>query len=371
MNTNFLGFEKLGFLPLPLRQRLRSCCYSCSAMATTMALHHHRLLLPCRLYSSSSQFAALSYNHALQILASNPLRRQFKLLQGLYFGSSFSLPIRNNAVSAAVSRFSELPLTEMPKMDATLGLGPITLTEGQGSTFIAPNVDLNEAKNVRLLPGSNILVGPEISARIAQIKQAEFIKSSSHESECPKDGLPEFAVVGRSNVGKSSLVNALVHRKELAQTSKRPGKTQLINHYLINKTWYLVDLPGYGFAKAPTEIRTDWNKFTKSYFLRRKSLVAVLLLVDASIPPLQIDLDCASWLGQNQIPVSLVFTKCDKKKKKKNGGRKPEENVNDFQEQLKFSYKETPPYIMTSSVTNQGRDELLLHIAQLKSYWNS
>ncbi|KAL3566213.1 hypothetical protein D5086_031628 [Populus alba] len=176
-------------------------------------------------------------------------------------------------------------------------------------------------------------------------------------------------VLSKSNVGKSSLLNSIVRRKKLALTSKKPGKTQCINHFKVNDSWYLVDLPGYGYASAPQELRTDWNKFTKDYFLNRSTLVSVFLLIDASIPAKKIDLEYASWLGQNQVPMTLIFTKCDKRKKKKNGGKRPEENVNEFQELIQDFFQTAPPWIMTSGVTNQGRDEMLLHMAQLRNYW--
>ncbi|KAK8597498.1 hypothetical protein V6N13_094903 [Hibiscus sabdariffa] len=147
------------------------------------------------------------------------------------------------------------------------------------------------------------------------------------------------------------------------------GKTQCINHFRINDSWYLVDLPGYGYASAPQELRTDWGKFTRDYFVNRSTLVSVFLLIDASIPAKKIDFEYASWLGQNQIPMTLIFTKCDKRKKKKNGGKRPEENVSDFQELICGFFQSVPPWIMTSSVTNQGRDEILLHMAQLRNYW--
>ncbi|KAJ0986270.1 hypothetical protein J5N97_004626 [Dioscorea zingiberensis] len=236
--------------------------------------------------------------------------------------------------------------------------------------FVPPDVQLPEGPFVsagRVLKGSNIVLGPY--ARDAQVSAADFVKSSKRTEDCPADGLPEFALVGRSNVGKSSLLNSLVRRKRLALTSKKPGKTQCINHFRINDSWYLVDLPGYGYAVAPQEVRTDWNGFTKDYFCKRESLVSVFLLIDASIPAKKIDLEYASWLGQNQIPMTLVFTKCDKRKKKKNGGKRPEENVEDFQNLISEFFQSTPPWIMTSSVTNQGRDEILLHMAQLRNYW--
>lgn len=239
--------------------------------------------------------------------------------------------------------------------------------ESLESLFIPPGVDASELQRAKRLQGSNIVLSPY--AKDGQIKKAEYIKSSTSVEDCPTDGYPEFALVGRSNVGKSSLVNSLVKRKQLAMTSKKPGKTQLINHFLINDSWYLVDLPGYGYAIAPQAIRTDWNEFTKEYFLNRKALVCVLLLIDASIPAKQIDIDCATWLGQNKIPMTFVFTKCDKRKKKKGGNKRPEENIYDFQNLIKEFFEETPPWIMTSSVTNQGRDEMLLHISQLRNYW--
>ncbi|KAK9142553.1 hypothetical protein Syun_011953 [Stephania yunnanensis] len=236
--------------------------------------------------------------------------------------------------------------------------------------FVPPEVDISdgfEALSARVLKGSNIVLSSY--AKDAQIKEAEFVKSSTRTEDCPSDGLPEFALVGRSNVGKSSLLNSIVRRKRLALTSKKPGKTQCINHFRINDSWHLVDLPGYGYAAAPKELRTDWAKFTKDYFLNRSSLVSVFLLIDGSIPAKKIDLEYASWLGQNEIPMTLIFTKCDKRKKKKNGGTRPEENVEDFQHLIREHFQAVPPWIMTSSVTNQGRDEILLHMAQLRNYW--
>ncbi|XP_062165413.1 GTP-binding protein At2g22870 [Alnus glutinosa] len=238
--------------------------------------------------------------------------------------------------------------------------------------FVPPETDVpsgssTSSLSARILKGSNIVLAKY--ARDAQISQADFVKSSVRTEDCPSDGLPEFALVGRSNVGKSSLLNSLVRRKRLALTSKKPGKTQCINHFRINDSWYLVDLPGYGYAAAPQELRIDWEKFTKDYFLNRPTLVSVFLLIDASIPAKKIDLEYASWLGVNQIPMTLIFTKCDKRKKKKNGGKRTEENVNDFQELIRGFFQTAPPWIMTSSVTNQGRDEILLHMAQLRNYW--
>ncbi|XP_047157136.1 GTP-binding protein At2g22870 [Vigna umbellata] len=232
--------------------------------------------------------------------------------------------------------------------------------------FIPPGIQPDEVDDSAVLPGSNIAVGPY--AGDSRIKDVEFVKSSSRAKDCPRDDRPEFAVLGRSNVGKSSLINSLVRKREIALTSKKPGKTQLINHFLVNKSWYLVDLPGYGFAKASETAKTDWSSFTKGYFLNRNTLVAVLLLIDASVPPQKIDLDCANWLGRNNIPITFVFTKCDKMKVAK--GKRPDENIRDFQELIKQNYKQHPPWIMTSSVTGLGRDELLLHMSQLRNYWD-
>ncbi|KAB1214929.1 hypothetical protein CJ030_MR5G024503 [Morella rubra] len=232
--------------------------------------------------------------------------------------------------------------------------------------FVPPGVDPDEVTEDMVLPGSNIVVGPY--AGDSRIKEVEFVKSSGRAKDCPKDDRPEFAILGRSNVGKSSLINALVRKKEVALTSKKPGKTQLINHFLVNKSWYIVDLPGYGFAKAPDAAQMDWSSFTKGYFLNRDTLVAVLLLVDASVPPQKIDLDCANWLGRNNIPMTFAFTKCDKMKASK--GKRPDENIRDFQQLIRQNYREHPPWIMTSSVTGLGRDELLLHMSQLRNYWD-
>ncbi|CAK9315286.1 unnamed protein product [Citrullus colocynthis] len=232
--------------------------------------------------------------------------------------------------------------------------------------FVPPGVDANEVSEEMILPGSNIVLGPY--AGDSRVKEVEFVKSSARARDCPKDNKPEFAILGRSNVGKSSLINALVRKKEVALTSKKPGKTQLINHFLVNKSWYIVDLPGYGFAKVSETARMDWSSFTKGYFINRDTLVAVLLLVDASVPPQKIDLDCANWLGRNNIPMTFVFTKCDKMKVSK--GKRPDENIREFQQLIRQNYKVHPSWIMTSSVTGLGRDELLLHMSQLRNYWD-
>ncbi|KAF5445007.1 hypothetical protein F2P56_034092 [Juglans regia] len=259
-----------------------------------------------------------------------------------------------NVTSASTSKTTQTP----PISDAARFVRTIL--------FVPPGVDPDEVTDDMVLPGSNIVVGPYTGD--SRIKEVEFVKSSGRAKDCPKDDRPEFAILGRSNVGKSSLINALVRKKEVALTSKKPGKTQLINHFLVNKSWYIVDLPGYGFAKAPDASRMDWSSFTKGYFLNRDTLVAVLLLIDASVPPQKIDLDCANWLGRNNIPLTFVFTKCDKMKASK--GKRPDENIKLFQQLIRQNYREHPPWIMTSSVTGLGRDELLLHMSQLRNYWD-
>ncbi|KAL5729254.1 hypothetical protein ACHQM5_002229 [Ranunculus cassubicifolius] len=277
-------------------------------------------------------------------------------------------PFTRTAISTLCTAQSILIPSEEPQIVEITELSESNPEIPIEKLFIPPDTKvINGSLGTRILKGSNIVLSKY--ANNAQIVQADFVKSSTKTEACPADGLPEFALVGRSNVGKSSLLNSIVRRKKLALTSKKPGKTQCINHFRINDSWYLVDLPGYGFANAPQDIRTDWSKFTKDYFLNRSTLVSVFLLIDASIPAKKIDLDYASWLGQNQIPMTLVFTKCDKRKRKKNGGRRPEENVESFQGLIREFFDQTPPWIMTSSVTNQGRDEILLHMAQLRNYW--
>ncbi|KAM7263969.1 hypothetical protein ACFE04_001652 [Oxalis oulophora] len=279
-----------------------------------------------------------------------------------------SLPFLKKPNFYSLSHYTTTP-NKPPPHATTKQQQPITDRAHFAKTFlfIPPGIiNQDDITDDMILPGSNIVIGPY--AGHSQIKDVMFVKSSAKAKDCPKDCKPEFAILGRSNVGKSSLINTLVKKKEVALTSKKPGKTQLINHFLVNKSWYIVDLPGYGFARAPDAARMDWSAFTKGYFLNRDSLVGVLLLVDASVPPQKIDLDCANWLGRNGIPMTLVFTKCDKSKGGK--GKRPDENIRDFQGMIRENYKVHPPWIMTSSVTGLGRDELLLHMSQLRNYWD-
>ncbi|GJP47863.1 hypothetical protein CLOM_g7041 [Closterium sp. NIES-68] len=240
--------------------------------------------------------------------------------------------------------------------------------EEEGEWEADDDVERTLAESAQELSTGSLVLPPGRQA--PRVKTAVFVKSSSSVAQCPKDTkIPEFAVIGRSNVGKSSLINMLTNHKGLAQTSKKPGKTQLINHFLINDSWYLVDLPGYGYAVAPNAIRTEWNELTKAYFTSRSNLLTVLLLVDATIPPQAIDVECADWLGRNKIPLTVVFTKCDRRKKAKKNGRPPAVNAALFRAELAECYAELPPWVMTSAVTGEGKDALLSHIAQLREFW--
>lgn len=237
------------------------------------------------------------------------------------------------------------------------------LTTLENDMFLPPGAA--SFTGLRRLACSNIFVGT--TSTPTHVEHAEFVKSSVHVQDCPKGDLPEFAFVGRSNVGKSSLINTLVRRKQLAKTSKTPGKTQVINHFSIDRTWYLVDLPGYGFARAPTGIRVNWDNFTRDYFLKRETLVSVLLLVDASVSPKKSDIAYASWLANNKVPFTLVFTKCDKRRSRNK--QAAQNNVYEFLKGLKDDIDRAPPWVMTSCVNRQGTNELLIHLAHLRDHW--
>ncbi len=189
------------------------------------------------------------------------------------------------------------------------------------------------------------------------IKSAEFVVSNSDVAKCPNNRLPEYAFIGRSNVGKSSLINMLMQRKSLAKTSGRPGKTQLINHFLINKNWYLVDLPGYGYARVSKSEKKVFQKFITQYFRKRQQLVLAFVLVDCRHEPQKIDLEFMRWMGENEIPFSIIFTKADKLKE-----NALERNVKHYVEVLLESWEEVPPYFITSSSHGTGREELLEYI---------
>ncbi|MDY6371943.1 MAG: ribosome biogenesis GTP-binding protein YihA/YsxC [Bacteroidales bacterium] len=186
------------------------------------------------------------------------------------------------------------------------------------------------------------------------IKSAEFCISSPDYKKCPQDGRPEYAFIGRSNVGKSSLINMLTGVKGLAKTSGRPGKTQLINHFLINKEWYLVDLPGYGYAKTSKTSREKWSRMMRDYFLHREALTNVFVLIDSRIPPQRIDLEFIEFLGTNGVPLCIVYTKTDKEKQ-----REVMANIKAMKAALKEQWEELPPMYLTSSLTGYGRDGVL------------
>jgi len=189
------------------------------------------------------------------------------------------------------------------------------------------------------------------------IKSAEFVISNSQVSKCPTTGLPEYAFIGRSNVGKSSLINMLTGKKGLAMTSQKPGKTQLINHFIINGAWYLVDLPGYGYARLSKDGREKLKTMIEDYTLERKELVCLFVLVDSRHEPQKIDLEFIQWLGEEGVPFALVFTKADKLTK----GRLAA-NLEAYKARLLEEWEELPPIFVTSSEQQLGRDELLSYI---------
>lgn len=193
-----------------------------------------------------------------------------------------------------------------------------------------------------------------------EIKEAVFLKSSPSIKECPNPDRPEFAFIGRSNVGKSSLINMLCNRKKLAKTSSTPGKTQLINHFTINEQWYLVDLPGYGFAKVSKKQRESFNKMIHGYILNRKNLLNTFVLVDSRIPAQKIDLEFIQTLGENGIPLSIVFTKADKSKT-----TQLQKNLAAYKKELKKHWEDLPPLFLTSAETKAGQEELLGYIDAL------
>lgn len=187
-----------------------------------------------------------------------------------------------------------------------------------------------------------------------QIKSATFSKSSAKIEQCPQDHLPEIAFIGRSNVGKSSLINMLTGVKNLAKTSSTPGKTQLINHYLIDSAWYLVDLPGYGYAKVPLAEKAKWEKMTWDYILERKTLLYVFVLIDIRVSPQKSDLDFIRKLGENGIAIKLIFTKEDKVKTMEG-----QRNITAFREALSQDWEILPEYFVTSAEKKSGKIELL------------
>ncbi|MEX2230534.1 MAG: ribosome biogenesis GTP-binding protein YihA/YsxC [Cyclobacteriaceae bacterium] len=190
-----------------------------------------------------------------------------------------------------------------------------------------------------------------------EIKQAEFVSSETDVKKCPPPGKPEFAFIGRSNVGKSSLLNMLTNRKNLAKTSNRPGKTQTINHFIINGNWYLVDLPGYGYASVSKEKRAGFGTIIENYVLKRENLNCLFILIDTRLEPQKIDLEFIQWTGEKEIPLCLVFTKADKLTK-----NQLNRNVSIYKSTLQKSWDELPAILITSSITKSGKEELLSFI---------
>jgi len=195
-----------------------------------------------------------------------------------------------------------------------------------------------------------------------KVNTAEFVMSNQDITKCPVPQIPEYAFIGRSNVGKSSLINMLANIKNLAKTSGKPGKTRLINHFIMNKSWYLVDLPGYGFAKASKTHRNKYEKFINEYMLKRENLMNVFVLIDSRHPPQHIDLDFMEWLGTSGIPFSIVFTKLDKLNRSQQGSF-----YKVYETEMLKSWEEMPPHFITSSETKFGKQDVLDYIEKINA----
>lgn len=193
-----------------------------------------------------------------------------------------------------------------------------------------------------------------------KIKSAEFVVSNSKVDLCPNSALPEYAFIGRSNVGKSSLINMLTGRKALAKTSAKPGKTQLINHFLINKNWHLVDLPGYGYAQVSKSTKKVFQKFITAYFEKRTQMVCAFVLIDSRHKPQAIDMEFMQWLGEHAIPFSIIFTKADKLKPKA-----LQKNIENYKTEMLEFWEEMPEYFISSAATGTGKDEVLDYIENI------
>ena len=198
------------------------------------------------------------------------------------------------------------------------------------------------------------------------ITSAEFVISNTDVKKCPPGILPEYAFIGRSNVGKSSLINMLTGRKGLAMTSATPGKTMLINHFLIDKSWYIVDLPGYGYARRGQKGKSQIQRIIEDYILEREQMTNLFVLIDSRLDPQVIDIEFMGWLGEHGIPFSIVFTKGDKLK----GGRL-NSNIQQYLKKLKEQWEELPPYFMTSSENRMGKKELLDYIESINKELNT
>lgn len=193
-----------------------------------------------------------------------------------------------------------------------------------------------------------------------EIKSAKFISSYTALEKLPQNGMPELAFIGRSNVGKSSLINMLCDQQKLAKTSSTPGKTQTINHFLIDAAWYLVDLPGYGYAKVSKKLRDNWGEMIRQYLKKRETLYCVFVLIDSRVPPQKIDIEFINWLGENDIPLSIVFTKADKLK-----AGELDDNVEAFKKELLKYWEELPVSFISSAEKKTGKDELLTYFNEI------
>lgn len=190
-----------------------------------------------------------------------------------------------------------------------------------------------------------------------KIKSIQFLQSVVDWRNCPKDNFPEYAFIGRSNVGKSSLINMLANHSSLAKISSKPGKTQTINHYLVNKEWFLVDLPGYGYAKISKIMREKWEKMIRDFLLHRENLQLLFVLIDARLEPQKIDVDFINQLGEMQLPFALIFTKTDKI-----SISKVDKNVASYKQKLLETWEEFPAYFLSSAITKKGKEDILNHI---------
>ncbi|MCC5924259.1 MAG: YihA family ribosome biogenesis GTP-binding protein [Crocinitomicaceae bacterium] len=199
-----------------------------------------------------------------------------------------------------------------------------------------------------------------------KISKAEFVISNTDIKKCPAPDKPEFAFIGRSNVGKSSLINMLTDKKNLAKTSGRPGKTQLINHFIINDHWFLVDLPGYGYAKTSKTNRAKWEKFIAEYLTKRENLLNIFVLIDARLPPQKIDLEFINWMGEKQLPFAMIFTKIDKL-----SSSALQKNLALYKREMLKFWEEMPPHFTSSSTTGAGREKILHYVDEINATWST
>jgi GTP-binding protein len=208
----------------------------------------------------------------------------------------------------------------------------------------------------------NLIIFAPYKLKEMEIKSAEFVISNTDVQKCPEGELPEYAFIGRSNVGKSSLINMLAQKKGLAMTSQKPGKTQLINHFIINGNWYLVDLPGYGYAQRGKEGRERIRLIIEDYILERSQLTNLFVLLDCRHEPQKIDLEFMEWLGENGVPFAIIFTKTDKL-----SHSRLQENLKAYRQKLSESWEELPPVFLSSAEKKEGRDEILGYINEINA----